>query len=238
MSERVEYTVGGGEWGEGSRLRVQNCGERRSNLDTHSPCHSLSPPYTHPMLQLSPDESRVLGVLVEKATTTPEQYPLSLNAVVNGANQKNNRDPVIVMDEGTAFEALESLRAKGMVVRVDTAGSRVNKYRHRAGDALHVRQGELAVLAELLLRGPQTLGELRGRASRMHPMESLDVVKAMLRALSDREDPLVRELPPAPGSRAERFAQLLCPELHPLDISGEGAAPTGSAVAPAVAPAS
>jgi uncharacterized protein YceH (UPF0502 family) len=186
------------------------------------------------MFHLSPDESRVLGVLIEKAATTPEQYPLSLNAVVNGANQKNNRDPVLAMAEGDAFEALESLRAKGMAVRVDMAGSRVNKYRHQAGDALHVRAGELAIVAELLLRGPQTLGELRGRASRMHPLESLDVVKQMLRALSEREEPLVRELPPAPGSRAERFVQLLCPDLHPLDAP----ASTTSAAIPQPAPAS
>ena len=179
------------------------------------------------MIELTPDESRVLGVLVEKATTTPEQYPLSLNAVVNGANQKNNRDPVLTMEEGDAFEALESLRAKGLVVRVDMAGSRVNKYRHQAGEALHVRGAELAILAELLLRGPQTVGELRGRASRMHPLESLDVVKNMLRALSEREEPLVREIPPAPGSRAEGYVQLLCPDLHPLDV------PAGTYLAPA-----
>jgi uncharacterized protein YceH (UPF0502 family) len=187
------------------------------------------------MVQLSPDESRVLGVLVEKSTTTPEQYPLSLNAVVNGANQKNNRDPVLTMAEGDAFEALEGLRAKGLVVRVDMAGSRVNKYRHQAGDALHVRSAELAILAELLLRGPQTLGELRGRASRMHPLESLDVVKNMLRALAEREEPLVRELPPAPGSRAERYVQLLCPDLHPLDApaAAPAVASTGMALSPA-----
>lgn len=173
------------------------------------------------MIQLSPDESRVLGVLIEKSTTTPEQYPLSLNAVVNGANQKNNREPVLTMEEGAAFEALEGLRAKGLVIRVDMAGSRVNKYRHQAGDALHVRAAELAIVAELLLRGPQTLGELRGRASRMHPLESLDVVKNMLRALNEREEPMVRELPPAPGSRAERYVQLLCPDLHPLDVPAE-----------------
>ena len=184
------------------------------------------------MIELSPDESRVLGVLVEKATTTPEQYPLSLNAVVNGANQKNNRDPVMTMDEGAAFEALEGLRAKGLVVRVDMAGSRVNKYRHQAGEALHVRAAELAILAELLLRGPQTLGELRGRASRMHPLESLDVVRNMLRALVEREEPLARELPPAPGSRAERYAQLLCPDLHPLDIAAGASASAPAAVSP------
>jgi uncharacterized protein YceH (UPF0502 family) len=183
------------------------------------------------MVELTPDESRVLGVLIEKALTTPEQYPLSLNAVVNGANQKNNRDPVTSMEEGDAFEALEGLRAKGMVIRSDMAGSRVNKYRQQAADVLHVRTGELVILAELLLRGPQTLGELRGRASRMHPLESLDVVKNMLRAMQEREEPLVRELPPAPGSRAERYAQLLCPALHPLD------APAAPAPSPAHGPA-
>ena len=169
------------------------------------------------MVELTPDESRVFGVLVEKAATTPEQYPLSLNAVVNGCNQKNNRDPVLALDEGRVFDALEGLRAKGLVVRSDMAGSRVNKYRHQANDVLRVRPGELAVLAELLLRGPQTLGELRGRASRMHPLESLEDVKQMLRALSERSEPLVRDLPPSPGSRAERYAQLLCPDLPPLD---------------------
>ena len=172
------------------------------------------------MIELTPDESRALGVLVEKATTTPDQYPLSLNAVVNGCNQKNNRDPLLTLDEGRVFDALEGLRGKGLVVRSDMAGSRVNKYRHQAGEALRVRAGELAVLAELLLRGPQTLGELRGRASRMHPMESLDEVKQMLRALSERSEPLVRELPPSPGSRAERYAQLLCAELHPIETQG------------------
>lgn len=169
------------------------------------------------MLHLTADESRVLGVLIEKATTTPDQYPLSLNAVVNGANQKNNRDPVITMDEGRAFEALEGLRTNGLVVRSDMAGSRVNKYRHLASEVLHARPAEIALLAELLLRGPQTLGELRGRASRMHAFESLEAAKNMLTALMTRQEPLVKELLPAPGSRAERYAQLLCPDLHPLD---------------------
>ena len=123
------------------------------------------------MIQLNPAESRVLGVLIEKATTTPEQYPLSLNALTSGCNQKNNRDPVLTMTEDETFDALESLRAKQLSVRVDMAGSRVHRYKHTAGEALHARAGELAVLAELLLRGPQTIGELRGRASRMQPME-------------------------------------------------------------------
>ncbi len=172
------------------------------------------------MIALNADESRVLGVLIEKATTTPEQYPLSLNAVTNGANQKNNRDPVRTMTEDQCFEALESLRDKSLVVRVDVPGNRVPKYRHHAGDVLRARTAELAILAELLLRGPQTQGELRGRASRMAPMESLEAVQGLLNALMTREEPLVKELPPSPGSRANRFVQLFCPDLHPVESGG------------------
>jgi uncharacterized protein YceH (UPF0502 family) len=183
------------------------------------------------MIQLTPDESRVLGVLIEKALTTPDQYPLSLNATVNGCNQKNNRDPVLAMDEDATLDALESLRGKGLVVRVDSPGSRVHKYRHNAGDALHARTAELAILAELLLRGPQTLGELRGRASRMQPLESLEVVKGMLTALEQREEPLVRELPRSPGSRAEQYAQLLCVDLHPAPTAAAAVASDDASIA-------
>lgn len=166
------------------------------------------------MIELTPDESRVLGVLMEKAATTPEQYPLSLNAIVNGANQKSNRDPVLSMTDDQVYVAAEGLRGKGLAVRVDTAGSRVHKYKHQATEVLKVRAGELAILAELLLRGPQTLGELRGRASRMSPIESLDAARNFLRALNERPEPLAKEISPSPGSRAERYAQLLCLELH------------------------
>ena len=166
------------------------------------------------MIELTPDEARVLGVLIEKAFTTPEQYPLTLNAVVNASNQKNNRDPVTAIDDGRAFDALESLREKKLVVRADMAGSRVNKFKHQAGETLHARPGEVAILAELLLRGPQTLGELRGRASRMQPFESIDAVKNMLAAMMTRDEPLARQLPPSPGSRAERYVQLLSPDSH------------------------
>jgi len=191
------------------------------------------------MFQLTADESRVLGVLVEKSLTTPDQYPLSLNAVVNGSNQKNNRDPVISMDDGRAFDALEALRSKGLVARVDTVGSRTNKYKHNAGDVLRVRTGELVILTELLLRGPQTLGELRGRASRMHPLASLEEVKGLLRALSERSEPLVHEIPPSPGSRAERYEQLLCPESLEVEQSPEeNAAPSSGAAEVPVAVAS
>jgi uncharacterized protein YceH (UPF0502 family) len=187
------------------------------------------------MLQLTADESRVLGVLVEKSLTTPDQYPLTLNAVVNGSNQKNNRDPVISMDDGRAFDALEALRSKGLVARVDTVGSRTNKYKHNAGDVLRVRTGELVVLTELLLRGPQTLGELRGRASRMHPLASLEEVKGLLRALSERGEPLVHEIAPSPGSRAERYEQLLCPESrHVEDSADDEVEPSSNAAEPPV----
>jgi uncharacterized protein YceH (UPF0502 family) len=169
------------------------------------------------MLQLTPDEARVLGVLIEKAMTTPDQYPLSQNAVVNGASQKNNRDPVSAMNDNQAFDALEGLRGKGLIIRMNQAGSRVDKFRHNAGDVLHARPAELAILAELMLRGPQTLGELRGRASRMQAFESLEAVKNMLDALMAREDPMVKLLAPTPGSRAERYAQLLSPDTHPIE---------------------
>lgn len=172
------------------------------------------------MIELLPNEARALGVLIEKSTTTPEQYPLSLNALTAGCNQKNNRDPVLSLSEDDVFDAVEGLRAKGLVIRIEAgAGSRVHRFRHHASEALHVRPGELAVLAELLLRGPQTQGELRGRASRMAPMDTLDVVRDMLRALRERPEPLVKELPPAPGSRAEQYAQLLSPNSGSDDMA-------------------
>jgi uncharacterized protein YceH (UPF0502 family) len=177
------------------------------------------------MLSLNRDECRVLGVLIEKAQTTPTQYPLTLNAVVVGANQKNNRDPVTNLDEERVFDAVDSLRSKGLVRELMLSGSRVPKYRHVAREVLSVTTEELVVLAELLLRGPQTVGELRGRATRMHPLESLESTQAVLDALMSRPEPMVRGLPPAPGSRANRYAQLLCPDLHPLDHTPSSAAP-------------
>jgi uncharacterized protein len=171
------------------------------------------------MITLNPNESRVLGVLVEKAQTTPQQYPLTLNAIVNGANQKNNREPVTNLNEEQALEALDSLRAKGLAREVMLSGSRVEKFRHIAREVFEIDTNQLVILTELLLRGPQTVGELRGRASRMAATigESTDIVKNVLDSLINRPEPMVKELPPAPGDRAARFAQLLCPTLHPLD---------------------
>ena len=131
---------------------------------------------------LTPDECRVLGVLIEKAQTTPGQYPLSLNALVNGANQRSNRLPVTDLAESAVLVAVDGLRAKGLAREVMLSSSRVAKYRHVARDALQVSTSELVVLAELLLRGPQTVGELRGRASRMNPLESIEVVSNLLKS--------------------------------------------------------
>src|SRR5690606_15772805 len=130
-----------------------------------------------PMITLTPEECRILGVLVEKAQTTPQQYPMTVNGLISGCNQKNNRDPITNYDEDIILDALDGLRAKSLTRQVDLSGSRVPKYRHIAREALSVDTNQLVVLTELFLRGPQTMGELCGRASRMHPLESLDVVK-------------------------------------------------------------
>ena len=175
------------------------------------------------MITLTKDECRVLGVLVEKALTTPAQYPLTLNAVTVGCNQKNNRDPVTNFDEERVFDAIDKLRQRGLVRELMLSGSRVSKFRHMAREVMEVTTAELVVLTELMLRGPQTLGELRGRASRMHPIESLEEVQATVEGLMNRPEPMVRELPAAPGTRAKRYVQLLCPDLHPLDhVTGGG----------------
>ncbi len=171
------------------------------------------------MIELTADEARVIGVLIEKAQTTPDAYPLTINAVVNAANQKNNRDPVTNIDDRAVLSALIGLRNKGLVVQQDGPGQRAPKFRHQFKEGLNVNTPEMVILAELLLRGPQTQGELRGRASRMHPLESLDMVKNVLQQLMTRPEPLVKEVAPAPGSRAERFVQLLSPELHSLEVS-------------------
>ncbi len=164
------------------------------------------------MVHLDPTECRVLGVLVEKAHTSCN-YPLSLNALVDGCNQKSNRSPVVTFDEDRVLDALDRLRDKKLVVYADMLGSRVTKFRHNTREVLGVDDQELAILTELLLRGPQTAAELRARASRIVALESGEVVQAALARLIGRPEPMVQRIP---GGRAERFAQLLCPGLHPL----------------------
>ncbi len=170
---------------------------------------------------LKPDECRVLGVLVEKAQTTPGQYPLTLNALTNGCNQKNNRFPVTDWDDDRVYDSIETLRAKRLLSEVQFTGSRVPKFKHNAREVLGVDTSQLVILTELLLRGPQTIGDLRGNASRMHPIESLETARAVLDSLMTpappaRPEPVVKEIPPPPGGRARLFVQLLCPELHPI----------------------
>lgn len=187
------------------------------------------------MLQLRPDECRVLGVLVEKAHTTASQYPMSLNAITAGCNQKSNRHPVVHFDEDRAVRALDALRDKHVVVFAETLGSRVMKFRHTARETLQVGTSELVVLAELMLRGPQTAGEIRTRASRMHALGTLDELRGLLDHMMAGDEPSVRQIPPAPGSRAPRYAQLLCPDLHPLDDSPGAFAPAAPAADAALA---
>lgn len=175
-----------------------------------------------PLFQLEPLQARLLGVLIEKSFTTPDVYPLTLNAATNGANQKSNRDPVLSISEDDAERALDGLVQKHLARRVFLGNSRVEKYAHRGGEMLGLGVGELAILAELLMRGPQTSGELRARAGRMTSIESLEQLATLLAATIDRG--LVRRLPPAPGSRAERYAQLLAPGLHPIEAPGPAAA--------------
>jgi uncharacterized protein YceH (UPF0502 family) len=160
-----------------------------------------------PEIQLDSHEARALGVLIEKELSTPDQYPLTLNAATNGANQKNNRDPVLDLSEHEVDASLRKLIVKGMVGLVHPVGSRVEKFRHNAQAVFSLEKPQLAILAELLLRGPQQPGELRGRASRMVPIESLAALAEILGPLL--EAGLVVRVGPAPGSRADRYAQTL-----------------------------
>jgi uncharacterized protein YceH (UPF0502 family) len=164
-------------------------------------------------LELDAHEARVLGVLIEKDLTTPDQYPLTLNATAAGCSQKSNRDPVLEFLEGDVYAALQKLIRKGLAGSVHPVGSRVEKFRHNAEAVLKIEPPGLAVMAELLLRGPQQPGELRARASRMSPVESLPALMDILQPLVERG--LVRRLAPTPGSRAERYAHTLAPLAHP-----------------------
>jgi len=158
---------------------------------------------------LSEVEVRVLGSLVEKDITTPDYYPLSLNALVNACNQKNNRDPVMRLDEDVVRGALDSLQGQRLAGPASGADSRVTKYEHRLQEVFNFDRRETAILCVLLLRGAQTPGELRGRADRIYRFEALDDVHATLDRLSQREPPLVAMLPRQPGTKESRYMHLL-----------------------------
>jgi uncharacterized protein YceH (UPF0502 family) len=187
---------------------------------------------------LSDVEARVLGSLVEKELTTPEYYPLSLNALVNACNQKSNRDPLMNLDEEAVREALRTLDKKGLAGPADNMVSRVSKYEHRLQEAYNFTRHEIAILSELLLRGPQTPGELRSRADRMHKFEDLGIVQSTLQRLMKREPPLVTVQARQPGMKEARYAHLLSGEVQAppqnsaaAGISAPGGASSGERIA-------
>jgi hypothetical protein len=161
-------------------------------------------------------EARVLGALVEKEATTPEYYPLSLNALVNACNQKSNREPVMQLEDDAVRQALHRLEDQQLAGVARGVDSRVTKYEHRLQEVFNFTRGETAVMCGLLLRGPQTPGELRGRTERMHRFEELDDVLSVLQRLMQREPALVTALPRQPGTKEIRYAHLLS---GPVDAS-------------------
>ena len=186
-------------------------------------------------MRLSPQAARVLGCLVEKARTTPEQYPLSLNALVTACNQTTNRYPVVRYDEGTVETALDELRALELVRREKPHGGRAIKYSELLGPALLLDDAGIALLGVLLLRGPQTPGELKARTDRLHGFADLAAVDATLRALGDHEDgALVEQLPREPGRKESRWRDLLQAEgaIDTAAADHEGASSDVPAVTP------
>jgi uncharacterized protein len=175
---------------------------------------------------LSDVEARVLGALVEKESTTPEYYPLSLNALVNACNQKSNRDPVMNLDEDAVRSAIRGLNDLGFTRFASTADSRVGKYEHRLNETFNFHRHEIAILCVLLLRGPQTPGELRTRTERMYAFEDLESVHSALNMLAKREPPLVKVLPRQPGTKESRYAHLLSPVLEAKAEQGEAVVDT------------
>jgi len=175
-------------------------------------------------------EARVLGSLVEKEITTPEYYPLSLNALINACNQKSNREPVMNLDEGAVRQALFGLEEQGLAGAARGSDSRVTKYEHRLGEVFNFTRSENAVLCVLLLRGAQTPGELRGRTERMYRFEDLGEVQSTLQRLTKREPPLVQMLARQPGTKEARYMHLLCGQTTPQEtgVPSEAQGPTAN----------
>jgi uncharacterized protein YceH (UPF0502 family) len=164
-------------------------------------------------IKLTETEVRVLGALIEKDITTPEYYPLSLNALMNACNQKSNRDPVLHLDEDSVQGAVEALQQQRLAGPARGADSRVTKYEQRLQEVFNFTRAETAVLCVLLLRGPQTPGELRGRTERLHRFETLDDVQSALQKLMQRQPPLAKVLPRQPGTKESRYAHLLAGDV-------------------------
>ena len=166
-------------------------------------------------IELTPSESRVLGCLIEKSITTPENYPLSLNSLTNACNQKSNRSPVMDLDDSEVLEALDELRNQQLCFRVDVTGSRVPKFRYNLPEIWEFTGKHLAIICELLIRGPQTPGELRTRGERMYSFLDLNEVDAALEHLLEQEEgPFVQKLPVQPGKKEARYAHLLGGEIE------------------------
>jgi hypothetical protein len=183
------------------------------------------------MRHLTPLEVRVLGVLVEKQATVPDTYPLSLNALVNGCNQKTAREPVIEATDAEVLTALDGLKSLSLVF--ETSGSRVVKYEHNAARALQLPGAAVALLATLMLRGPQTSAELRAASERLHRFADISSVEAFLDEMAAKDPPRVVKLARAPGEREARWAHLLCGEpmlsraMHAMPADGDSAGPAG-----------
>lgn len=167
----------------------------------------MEAPTTLPIL--SAEEQRVLGVLMEKARTTPEYYPLTLNSLVTACNQKTSRNPVVNYDEDTVISTIDSLKKKGLVSTVTGGSSRAVKYKHNFAIAYPLLPAEVAVICLLLLRGPQTLGELNAHAGRMYEFESLEELQSLLDKLAGAAPPYVQQLSKRPGQKEARYAHLL-----------------------------
>jgi uncharacterized protein YceH (UPF0502 family) len=180
-------------------------------------------------MHLTLTEARVLGALIEKEITTPEYYPLSLNALVNACNQKNNRDPVTSLDDAEVRQALHGLETERLAgpVRGDT---RVPKYEHRVQEVFNFTRGEIAIVCVLLLRGPQTPGELRGRTERMYKFDELSDVQTVLQRLMTRQpEPLVKVLPRQPGTKEARYAHLLSGDVEGFEPAASASYASASA---------
>ena len=170
-------------------------------------------------------ECRILGSLIEKEVTTPEYYPLSVNALVNACNQKSNRDPVMNLEEAVVRQALHSLEGQSLVRSVSPSDSRVTKYEHRLQEVFNFYRHEIAIVCLLLLRGPQTTGELRSRSERMHSFDDLSAVQSSLQHLMKREPALVKPLPRQPGTKETRYAHLFSGDVEQAEPEPKAKAP-------------
>jgi uncharacterized protein YceH (UPF0502 family) len=184
------------------------------------------------LIVLTAAQARTLGALVEKEVTTPDYYPLSLNALLNACNQRSNREPVMNLDEEELRLALRGLEDKGLAGRARNADGRVTKYEHWLGEAFNFSRAETALICVLLLRGPQTPGELRGRTERLHAFDEISDVLAGLQKLMEREPALVAVLPRQPGMKEARYAHLLSGPVESIPfaeaaVAREGAADAG-----------